>query len=233
MQASRGRCSRTTVEDHSGNAARLAALGVRVLASSATAPVVERGFPIRFYQHLLWGAAEPVRAATFATESVSLGHLEARVVPTPGHCDNQVAFHVPSEGWLFSGDAFIAERVRVFRRDEDFARTTATLERLGALDFDVLFCAHRPRLTAGREAILAKLDWLRGIKQRVRELHAGASVDEIVKRLGFGADRPFYRLTFGDVSTANMVRSILFGPRPRPEFQARGPIPGRPVRSPA
>lgn len=88
--------------------------------------------------------------------------------------------HVPSEGWLFSGDAFIHERVRVFRRDEDFAATIAKLERLGALDFDVLFCAHRSRLTRGREAIRAKLEWLGGVEDGVRGLHArGAAVPEL------------------------------------------------------
>jgi glyoxylase-like metal-dependent hydrolase (beta-lactamase superfamily II) len=207
-------------EDHSGNAARLAGQGVRVLASSATAPVLERGFPIRFYQHVLWGAAAKVQATPFATTRARLGHLDADVIPTPGHCDDQVAFHVPSEGWLFSGDAFLHERVRVFRRDEDFAGTIATLERLAALDFDVLFCAHRPRLTGGREAIRAKLDWLHGIEDRVRRLRAGgARVREIAKRLELGPGHPFFRLTFGDVSGANMVRSILFGPTPRPELR--------------
>lgn len=217
-------------EDHSGNAKSLADLGVSVLASSATAPVVARGFPIRFYQHLLWGAAAPVQATPFATERIRLGRLEADVIPAPGHCDDQVAFHVPSEGWLFSGDAFIHERVRVFRRDEDFARTVSTLERLGALDFDVLFCAHRPRLTAGREAIRLKLDWLRAIEDQVRRLHArGATLAEIVKRLDLGANRPFYRLTLGDVSTANMIRSVLHGPSPRREIRDTAPAARDPI----
>ena len=216
-------------EDHSGNAARLADLGVRVLASSATAPVLERGFPIRFYQRVLWGSAAPVRATPFATARARLGHLDAHVIPTPGHCDDQVAFHVPSEGWLFSGDAFLHERVRAFRRDEDFAATIATLQRLGALDFDVLFCAHRPRLTRGREAIRAKLEWLGGIEDRVRGLHArGAAVPEIVKRLALSAIHPIFRLAFGDVSSANMVRSILFGPSLRPEIRGAEPDRGAP-----
>jgi glyoxylase-like metal-dependent hydrolase (beta-lactamase superfamily II) len=208
-------------EDHSGNAKGLGDAGVRVSASTETASLVDRGFPIRFYQHVLWGPAEPARATPFRGEIVRVGSFDARVVPAPGHCDDQVAFHVPSQGWLFSGDAFIHERVRVFRKDEDFARTVDTLARLAALDFDVLFCAHRPRLQGGREAIREKLAWLRGLEEQVRALHArGAGVEEIAKRLDLGADRPFYRITFGDVSTENLVRSILHGPEARPEIRA-------------
>jgi glyoxylase-like metal-dependent hydrolase (beta-lactamase superfamily II) len=125
---------------------------------------------------------------------------------------------VPSEGWLFSGDAFIHERVKVFRRDEDFARTVATLERLAALDFDVLLCAHRPRLQGGRAALVQKLDWLRSLESKVRDLHArGFESREIVKRLALGTRHPFFQIAFGDVSSANLVRSILRGPEPRRE----------------
>jgi glyoxylase-like metal-dependent hydrolase (beta-lactamase superfamily II) len=179
-------------EDHAGNAALLAGQGVEVLASTETAPLVARGLPIRFYQHVLWGAAPVARATPFAGETVPLGRFEARVVPAPGHCEDQVVFHVPSEGWLFSGDVFIYERTRVFRRDEDFAKTLATLERLCALDFDVLLCAHRPKLSGGRRALQEKLDWLRGIEARVRELHGqGCSVREIVAKVAPGEGRPF------------------------------------------
>lgn len=208
-------------EDHAGNAALLAGRGVEVLASTRTAPLVERALPIRFYQHVLWGAAPPAQATPFPGATTRIGRFEGRVVPAPGHCDDQVAFHVPSEGWLFSGDAFIHERVRVFREDEDFAVTVATLERLCALDFDVLLCAHRPRASGGKAALQAKLAWLRGLEAQVRELEGrGAGAREIVARLALGEGRAFFRLTFGDVSSANLVRSILHGPRPRPEVRA-------------
>jgi glyoxylase-like metal-dependent hydrolase (beta-lactamase superfamily II) len=135
-----------------------------------------------------------------------------------------VCFYVPAEGWLFSGDAFLHERVKVFRRDEDFAATITTLERLCALDFETLYCAHRPRLTAGRAALRTRLDWLRGIEDRVRRLHAeGRDVAAITRALGLGEARIGRWLTAGDASTENMVRSVLFGPTPRPPW----PPPGR------
>ncbi|MFZ5482343.1 MAG: MBL fold metallo-hydrolase [Myxococcota bacterium] len=203
-------------EDHSGNAARLLAEGVDVRASAATGRLLAAPSPVPFYEHLFWGGPpRPARPVALAGE-VGLGDLGATVIPAPGHCDDQVVFHVPSEGWLFSGDVFLHERVKLFRRDEDFAATLATLERLCALDFDALYCAHRPRPERGKAALRAKLDWLREIEGRVRSLHARGMGPRAIARALKIPPNPMVWLTWGDASTLNLVRSVLEGPRPRP-----------------
>ena len=204
-------------EDHSGNAARLASLGAEVLATGPGVRLVAHDLPRRFYQHVLWGEADPVEACEVPAE-VPLGRFKARVVPAPGHSVDQLALHVPERGWLLSGDAFVAEKVKVFRGDEDFHESCATLERFLALDFDALLCAHRPRFTGGKEAIRAKLAWFRELEGRVRESRAmGRSIRRIVRELGIEPSSSFYTITFGDVTTANLVRSILDGPKRRVE----------------
>lgn len=206
-------------EDHAGNARQLALAGVAIEAAARTSAILERGVPIRFYQHVLWGSAPPAAVGALSPETLEIGPYEARVVPAEGHCADQVAFFVPSEGWLFSGDAFIHERIKVFRRDEDFGAMVATLRRFLELDFDALLCAHGPRLTKGRAAIAAKLEWLLGLEGRVRELHdRGCTPAEITPRLQVPRPAAFQHVTFGDVSTANIVRSILYGPTVREEL---------------
>ena len=206
-------------EDHAGNAGALQAAGVAVYGTAETACLVGTPLPVPFYEHLVWGKMRPAELSPLPADRVPLGGREATVVPAPGHCVDQVVFHVPALGWLFSGDAFIHHRVRVFRRDEDFAQTVDTLERLSALDFDVLLCAHRPTLTGGPAALRAKLQWLRDLEGQVRRLHAaGAGQPEIAARLGIA--HPRWRwLSAGDASTRNLVRSVLAGPVPRPEVQ--------------
>ncbi len=209
-------------EDHAGNARRLALAGVTIEASAPTSVILEHGVPIRFYQHVLWGNAPSASVRALSAETVPIGPYAAQVIPADGHCADQVAFFVPSEGWLFSGDAFIHERIKVFRRDEDFAATVATLRRFLALDFDALLCAHGPRLTNGRAAIRAKLEWLLDIEGRVRELHGrGVATAEIATQLKIPRPASFQRITFGDVSTVNIVRSILNGPTLRQELTER------------
>lgn len=212
-------------EDHTGGAARLAAEGVAVEGAPPTARLLREGFPIRFYQHILWGKAPPARIAPLAGAEIAIGRRAARVVPAPGHCADQIALHVPSEGWLFSGDAFLGEHVKVFRRDEDFAAVLATLERFLALDFDALFCAHRPRPTGGKAAVARKLAEMREVEGRVRALAArGLPPRAIARELPQPrGGKTLTMLSLGDVSVENMVRSILFGPRPRPEIDAVDP----------
>jgi glyoxylase-like metal-dependent hydrolase (beta-lactamase superfamily II) len=201
-------------EDHAGNAAALAQVGVEVLASDDTRALVARDVPIHFYQHLIWGKMQPARTAAF-TASVRLGPYQAEVLPAPGHCADQVVFYVRQEGWLFSGDAFLSERVRVFRRDEDFAATVQTLQRLVRLDFDALLCAHKPRFTGGRLALKAKLDWLLQIEGEVRRHHAAGRPPREIARLCLKPPWLAAVLTAGDATAANLVHSILYGPQAR------------------
>jgi glyoxylase-like metal-dependent hydrolase (beta-lactamase superfamily II) len=153
---------------------------------------------------------------------VALGPFEAEVIAAPGHAIDQVAFHVRERGWLFSGDAYVVERVRVLRGDEDFAAALATLERLAALEVEALFCAHRPVYAGGGAALARKLAHLRRIESEVRELAArGMGRAAIARRLGSRATRGVELFSLGDVSSRNLVRSILDGPRPRREVAAR------------
>ncbi len=207
-------------EDHAGNAAALAGEGVEVLAGEVTARLVAHDLPLPFYQHMAWGKMRPVQVEPIPGDTVALGPYEARVVAAPGHAVDQVVFHVAEEGWLFSGDVFIHEKVRIFRRDEDFAAMLRTLERILELDFDVLFCGHRPLVEGGREAIARKLERFRDLEGDVRRLAGeGVAAEEIVRRLGLGVRSGFVALTFGDATPHNLVRSILHGATPRPEVE--------------
>lgn len=203
-------------EDHTGNAAALAGDGLRVEGEAGTRAILARGFPVRFYQWAVWGKAPPVEVAALP-EVLETDRYRFRVLAAPGHCDDQVVFHEESEGWLFSGDAFLGERIKYFRGDEDFARTITSLERLVALDFDALFCAHRPLPTGGREALRRKLEHLRELEERVRELAAkGLGLREITRRALGPEPTLLYLFSGGDLSKQNLVRSILHGPVPRP-----------------
>jgi glyoxylase-like metal-dependent hydrolase (beta-lactamase superfamily II) len=205
-------------EDHSGNASALLRAGLEVMSSDSTQKLVAAGFPLRFYQHMLWGRASACDMAVLGHE-VALGRYTAQVIPAPGHCDDQVVFWVPEEGWLFSGDAFLFEKIKFFRRDEDFAQTVASLETILQLDFDVLYCAHRPRLQQGKRALAQKLSWLRELEGEVRmRYEKGMDVKAITREL-FGSAKAMTWLTMGDVSSKRLVESILWGATPRPEIK--------------
>ena len=202
-------------EDHSGGVPRLQGGGLSVQASSATASRLSVGFPTYFYQRMVWGRAPRARVSPLPSV-VETDHHCFQVLAAPGHCDDQVVLYEPHQGWLFSGDAFIGQRIRYFRGDEDFQATVDSLRRLCQLDFDSLFCAHRPHLQGGREALQGKLNHLLELQGRVQELHArGLPLAQITRQLLGKEPLLLYLFSAGDLSKRNLVRSILFGPRPR------------------
>jgi len=207
-------------EDHSGGGPTLRAGGLPVRASAATRAWVGQGFSTRFYQRVVWGRA-PRGELDELPEWVETARYRFRVLAAPGHCDDQVVLHEPSQGWLFSGDAFLAERVKYFRGDEDFGASLRSLERLSELDFADLFCAHRPVLGRGREALRTKLQHLRDLEGRIRELaDRGLEVGEITREVLGKEPRLLYLFSAGDLSKRNLVRSVLHGPRPRRDAPA-------------
>lgn len=202
-------------EDHSNNAGPLKDAGIPVHAAPSTGALVRRGFSTHLYQRLVWGRARPTELAPLP-ERIETEHHRLEVIPAPGHCDDQVVYLERDQGWLFSGDAFLAERVKVFRRDEDFDRTVETTRRLAALDFDALFCAHRPVPTGGKAAMARKLQHLEDLGGEARRLHAtGLSEREITRRLLPRGSWATVLVTLGDASGRNLIRSILRGPTPR------------------
>jgi glyoxylase-like metal-dependent hydrolase (beta-lactamase superfamily II) len=211
-------------EDHSGNAIALREAGLEVRAGGRTREWMRAGFSTRFYQRVVWSPA-PAGELDPLGDVVETERHRFQVIAAPGHCDDQVVLFEPSEGWLFSGDAFLAARVKFFRGDEDYEATVSSLRRLTELDFDALFCAHRPVPTGGRDALRDKLEHLVRLGEQVRQLHAEGVEEAEITRRTLGPDPwGMWLFSAGDLSKRNLVRAILHGPRPRPDSPpARSP----------
>ncbi len=195
-------------EDHSGNVASALAVGLEVRAPRKALEPIARGFPIEYYRRRVWGRPEHAACRELPDE-LAAGPVALRVVPAPGHSEDMVVLHAPERGWLFAGDLFIARRLRWMRSDEDAGALLASIERALALDFEVLFCAHRGIVPDGRAQLAAKRDYLAGVREQVRELAAqGLPARQITRRI-FGRERFTYYVTRGRFAAHNFVTSFL------------------------
>lgn len=202
-------------EDHTGNAARLREQGVPVFGSDGTRQMLAKGFRLHLYQHLNWGKPHWTEIDILGDEIVTENY-RFQVISAPGHSDDHVVFFEPNKGWLFSGDVFIAEKIKIFRRDEDFAKTIETLTRLSALPVKSIFCAHRPLLSGGQQALQRKLQYLQDIEGQVKQLASkGYSIKSITNETMGPEELLAWGLTWGDACKANIIRSILHGPTRR------------------
>lgn len=199
-------------EDHSGSAH---SFDIPVFSSAKTAQIMRKGFKLKFYQKLLWGRMCVCECQTFNREN-TIGDKKVKVIETPGHSEDHVAFFLPQKKWLFSGDLFIHQKIKYFRRDEDFSKTIYSLQSILSLDFTTLFCCHHGVIEQGKKALQNKLEHLLRIEDKVRTLHTkGLSVKQISRELTKSTS---VAITFGDVSTNNLVHAILHGPRPRKDI---------------
>ena len=197
-------------EDHSGNAAIISAQhAIPVGGHRLTAEKMNAGFPIRPYQWYVWGKAPPVDVIPF-NDIIETDRFTFTPVHTPGHSRDHTVFLEKKQGWLFSGDLYLGERIKFFRADERFAEQIASLKKVLTLDFDTLFCAHNPCLKNGKQKIKNKLQFLEDLYGNVRELaQKGHSEKAVIKALDPRNDRGIKLITMGNVSFANMVRSAM------------------------
>ena len=197
-------------EDHSGNAARISAQhAIPVRGQRLAAEKMNSGFSIRLYQRYVWGKAPPVDVIPF-DDVIEADRFTFTPVHTPGHAKDHTVFLEKRQGWLFSGDLYLGERIKFFRADERFGEQIASLKKVLALDFDILFCAHNPCLKNGKQKIKNKLQFLEDLYGKVGELsHKGYSEKAIIKTLDPRNDRTLKLITMGNVSFANMVRSAM------------------------
>ncbi len=199
-------------EDHSGNAKFLQSREIKISASSLTREKIQQGWRLHFYQKLIWAPA-PTTTIEVVSNVVETNKYKFEVIAAPGHCEDQVVFYEREQGWLFTGDAFIAQRIKYFRGDEDFHKTLASLNLLSQLKFDHLYCAHHPVMHKGLKALIAKKEYLENIKGQALYLYnQGLTLREITTKILGKEKRSLYFITAGDLSKINMIRSIIKGP---------------------
>lgn len=197
-------------EDHSGNAALLSAIhGVSVAGHSVTVEKMKNGFPILPYQKLSSGRALPVEM-DILPDRLETGRFIIEPVYTPGHSRDHTCFIERNMGWLFSGDLYLSSEVRFFRSDECMEESIASIKRILAEDFSVLFCSHNPVLSRGKEAMKSKLQYLEDFTGDVKAMaRSGLDEKEILRLKKMKGNRQVKSFTCGNLCSEHMVRSAI------------------------
>jgi glyoxylase-like metal-dependent hydrolase (beta-lactamase superfamily II)/predicted DCC family thiol-disulfide oxidoreductase YuxK len=127
-------------EEHSGNLNWLSAeTGAPVYASMATAQLLQPPVRLPWVRDVMIGQQPPLKAP-LAPRGNHIGPLE--VIPTPGHCSDHCSLYDPTEKILFAGDAFMGVYFSAPNPDVDSRAWIAALERLVALDIEILIEGH-------------------------------------------------------------------------------------------
>ena len=197
-------------EDHTGNNFWMGEkYGVRPLAHPKTSSYLKHPSQwIPWYRRLVWGCPHPSETGELDSE-IRTPRFRFLVIPTPGHSDDHICLYEPNEGWLFSGDLFISERMRYLRKEEDIHSIIDSLKKIAGLRLKSMFCSFSGSIENPLVSVQKKIVYLESLRQKVEEgFHQGLSPREIQWRLlGRGDQLGFF--TSGEICKRNLINAFL------------------------
>ena len=195
-------------EDHSGNAAWIQnTFNVPVyLHPGALNYAHEEGMYPKYRQEM-WGYRHAFNPSPMP-KILETEKYKFEVLDTPGHAIYHNCFFEPSQGWLFTGDLFIASKLFLCFYEENIRETIGTIERLLKLDFDTIFCAHSGVIENGKVRLEKKLNFLKDLQGQVETLRQKGMTDREIDAEITPFDIPITSLSSGEWSSYNIVRTI-------------------------
>jgi endoribonuclease LACTB2 len=195
-------------EDHSGNAAAICRRHqIDAWGHPLTVQKMADGFKILPYQRFIWGQSERINLLPLSPVAES-NRFTLEPVHTPGHSKDHIVYWEKTNGWLFSGDLYLGQKIKFFRSDENIIDQIESLKKILKLDFNALFCAHNPCPEDGKTKLKQKLQFLEDIVGQIQKLKAaGIARNAIFRQVDPGIDKWVKLMTMGNVSFVNMLRS--------------------------
>jgi glyoxylase-like metal-dependent hydrolase (beta-lactamase superfamily II) len=201
-------------EDHTGGASLISeTLGARCLAHPDAIPALSNPGSLKMfrYRKFLFGIPRPCQAKTlavgdyFETEGVRL-----RVIYSPGHSPDHVAFFDEEKGWLFAGDVYIPTRDKVFFGIGcDLNSWIETLRSLAQLKPTLMFTGMGVVSKRPSKVLMEKANRLADTAVQVMGLQSRGLDEKQIARELFPRDRSVRWVTGGDFSAVNFVRACL------------------------
>ncbi|MGC9196917.1 MAG: MBL fold metallo-hydrolase [Syntrophobacteraceae bacterium] len=198
-------------EDHIGaNNDLRNRFGVEVYAHPDSIALIAKRHKLYPYQEMLFGQPVPTRVSPVPTE-LKTDHFTFQMLDTPGHCVGHICPMEFSKGWCFTGDLFARTDPKIVREEENLGEVIRSMRKVIEASGNrlVLFTGVGKIVEDGKKALCDCIGYLTDFAQRAREMkRSGLAGEDIVKRL-FGGEHPFARLTNGQVSTYNLVESLI------------------------
>lgn len=196
-------------EDHTGGAASLQKeRNIPLYMSDIKREYCMKKADYPLYRKLFWGKRKPFEAKPFG-DSFQSKNAEWKVIETPGHAIDHVAFLNTETGQLFSGDLYCQEKTKVILKEESIPTIIQSLQKVFKYDFGDVFCQHAGYLDNGRTALERKLDHLLHLQGDILKMHQeGKSPTEIKENL-FPKKYPIITLSSGEWDSQHIVDSVI------------------------
>lgn len=196
-------------EDHIGNVAYLQKQrDVPAFIHSSSASFTPKPFRIPTYRQIVWGEPAPFSSTALGETFTSRTHTWD-VVETPGHTKDHVAFYNRDLGAMFTGDLFVATKVKLVLIDENILDTLESLKKIETYDFDDMYCCHAGHVKDAKKWIRLKINYIEELEGKVLSLSSqGKDIHEITAEL-FPTPYPIIAVSNTEWSPIHMIRTML------------------------
>lgn len=191
-------------EDHAGNAAELAALGLPLLMHPSCEHELREPEHIAMYRRLVWGSTTPLTAPVHGFDPAPLS-----VLPLPGHTNEHLVAWDAERRILAGGDLFLGVKVRVAHGGESPRRLVESLRAAMKLEPRLLLDAHRGAVHEPVPLFRAKIAWMEETIGEIDQLDArGLDEREITRRV-LGREELVGWVSRGEYSKRTFVHAVL------------------------
>ncbi|MDB5226814.1 MAG: beta-lactamase domain protein [Bacteroidota bacterium] len=199
-------------EDHTGNVAFLMKeLNVEAYGHPTVVKILSKGYKMSPLAKLMNGTVEKaIVKPLLSTDILQTANYTLQPIYTPGHSEDHYCYYEKNKGWLFSGDLYVADKIKYFATYESLFTQIDSLKKLTALDFDILFCSHNPKVKDGKKHLQNKLQFFEDFAGEVTQYYQqGHNARQIFALMGMKENYFNKYITLGNFSAENMVHSVI------------------------
>jgi glyoxylase-like metal-dependent hydrolase (beta-lactamase superfamily II) len=197
-------------EDHSGNACKIGELfNIKPKAPKLGQEKLRKGYKTPLLQKIVWGSMVPVETVPLKAEEFLSDGSKIIPIHTPGHTKDLTCFFIPCKKYFFSGDLYIAPKLKLLRSDENLEQLLNSINKVLKLDFKTLFCPHGGVIENGKEALTKKRDYILNLIEQTNYLASqGMNISAIVIKL-LGPEDMVSKLTQGNFCKQNLITQCI------------------------
>src|SRR5699024_8836547 len=131
-----------------------------------------------------------------------------KVIETPGHAIDHLAFLNKETGQLFTGDLYCQEKTKVILREESIPTIIDSLQKVLTYDFGDVCCSHAGYLKNGREALKRKLEYLLNIQGETLRMYDEGKPPESIKETLFPKKYQIILLSTRECDSQHLVQVV-------------------------
>jgi len=199
-------------EDHTGNVGYLMqTLQADAYAHPICVKILKRGYKMSPLSKMISGSVDKALLHPISEgEQIDTKNYTILPIYTPGHCDDHYCYYEKNKGWLFSGDLYVADKIKYFVSNESVYTQIESIKKLLTLDFDSLFCAHNPKVENGKIRLNNKLQFFEDFVGKVEQHYQqGKRSKEILALMNMKENYYYKVITAGSFTSENMVKSVI------------------------